>query len=289
MKRYTTRTTLMTAALLALVALQAHAQAAPQLELPRVSPAASLIQTIATTELSVKYSRPGVKERVIWGDLVPYDKVWRTGANEATTFKTSGDVMIGGQKLPAGTYALFTVPGKDKWTVVFNTQAEQWGSADHDSSKDLLKVEVKPEAAPHEEWMQFAFENLGNKGGDLVLRWEKLSVAIPIEVDIDPILASVRSAMAEAKKDDWRTPYRAAGFCLDYAVATDEGRAWAEQSTKAQENYFNLSLLARYVAAAGDTKQAIALGEKAVALGKKAEQPVETSATERLLAQWKGN
>jgi hypothetical protein len=285
----------MTAALLALVALQAQAQgqgqaqAQPQLELPRVSPAASLTQTIATTELSVNYSRPGVKQRVIWGDLVPYDKVWRTGANEATTFKTSGDVMIGGQKLPAGTYALFTVPGKDKWTVVFNTQAEQWGSADHDESKDLLKVEVKPEAAPHEEWMRFTFENLGNKGGDLVLRWERLSVAIPIEVDIAPILASVKSAMAEAKKDDWRMPYRAAGFCLDYDVATDEGQAWAEQSTRVQENYYNLSLLARYMAAAGDTKKAVTLGEKAVELGKKAEQPVETTATERLVAQWKAN
>jgi hypothetical protein len=239
--------------------------------------------------MTVSYSRPGVKERVIWGDLVPYDKVWRTGANEATTFKTSGDVTIGGQKLPAGTYALFTVPGKDTWEVVFNTQAEQWGSGDHDQSKDVLKLSVKPEAAPHREWMLFTFENLGNQSGELVFGWEKLAVRIPIEVDIAPILAEVKSALAEAKDDDWRTPYRAAGFCLDYGVATDDGMKWAEQSTKVEQNYFNLSLLARYQAESGKTKDAIATAEKAVELGQKAERPVETTPTERLIAQWKGN
>jgi len=278
------RTTLLAASLLTLAALPARAQ----LELPRVSPAATVTQTIATTDFTVKYSRPGVKGRVIWDDLVPYDKVWRTGANEATTFKTSGNVTIGGQTLPAGTYALFTVPGRDTWTVGFNTQAEQWGAFDHDSTKDALKIQVKPTEAPFEEWMRFSFENLGNKSGDLVLRWEKLAVAIPIQVDVTPILENVRSAMTDVKKDDWRTPYRAASFCIDYDMATDEGVKWAEQSTQVEENYFNTSLLARYRAAAGKTKQAIALAEKAIELGRKAERPVETIATERLLAEWKG-
>lgn len=285
MKRDTILTTLLSAALLAACAQPALAQ----LELPRVSPAATVTQTIATTEMTVNYSRPGVKGRVIWGDLVPYDQVWRTGANEATTFKTSGDVMIGGEKLPAGTYALFTVPGKDTWQVVFNTQAEQWGSGDHDASKDVLKLSVTPEAAPHREWMLFTFENLGNTSGDLVLSWEKLAVKIPIEVDIAPILESVKSAMAEAKEDDWRMPYRAAGFCLDYGVSTDEGMKWAETSTKIEPNYYNMSLLARYQAETGKKKEAIETAEKAVALGQKAERPVETTATERLIAQWKGN
>lgn len=284
MKLQTILTTVLSAALLV-----GAAPAMAQLELPRVSPAATVTQTIATTEITVNYSRPGTKGRVIWGDLVPFDKVWRTGANEATTLKTSGDVMIGGQKLPAGTYALFTVPGKDTWSVVFNTQAEQWGSGDHDQTKDVLKLSVQPQAAPHQEWMQFSFENLGIKGGDLVLRWEKLAVSIPIEVDIAPILTSVKSAMAEAKSDDWRMPYRAASFCLDYGIATDEGRKWAEQSTKVEENYFNMSLLARYQAEAGSKQDAIATAEKAIALGQKAAQPVETTPTERLIAQWKGN
>lgn len=286
MKRHTILTSLTSAILLAAVAQPALAQ---QLQLPRVSPAATVTQTIATTEMTVNYSRPGVKERVIWGDLVPYDTVWRTGANEATTFKTSGDVMVGGQKLPAGTYALFTVPGRDTWKVVFNTQAEQWGSGDHDPERDVLELTVTPESAPHQEWMLFTFENLGNLSGDLVLSWEQLAVKIPIEVDIDPIVQNVKNAMAEAKEDDWRTPFRAAGFLLDYGVSTDDGMKWAEQSTKVEQNYYNMSLLARYQAEAGKKKDAIQTAEKAVALGQKAEQPVETTATERLIAQWKGN
>jgi hypothetical protein len=252
-----------------------------------VSPSATVTQTIATTDFTVKYSRPGVKDRVIWGELVPYDQVWRTGANEATTITTSAPVQIGEQTLEAGTYALFTVPSRDSWLVVFNSQAEQWGGFDHDESKDVLKINIKPTTAPHEEWMRFSFENLSNLGGDLVLRWEKLSVAIPLKVDASPILEDVRAAMAEAKKDDWRTPYRAASFCMDYGVNTDEAADWAQQSVKVEENYFNVSLLARYKAAAGQTKQAVSLGEKAIALGKKAERPVETAATQRLVAQWK--
>lgn len=275
-------------ALLAVASLLTPRAASAQLELPRVSPAASVTQTIATTDFTVKYSRPGVKGRAIWGDLVPYDQVWRTGANEATTFETSGPVEIGGQSLPAGKYALFTIPGRDTWTVVFNTQADQWGGYDHDTSKDVLKLTVTPATAPHQEWMQFSFENLSNLGGDLVLAWEKLSVSIPLAVSPDPILADVRKAMAEVKKDDWRTPYRAASFCIDYGVNTDEAAKWAEQSVNVEENYFNVSLLARYRASAGQTEQAVALGEKAIALGKKAEQPVETAATERLVAEWKG-
>jgi hypothetical protein len=273
----------MLCALAAVAAVPARAE----LVLPRVSPSATVSQTLATTDLIVKYSRPGVKGRAIWGDLVPYGKVWRTGANEATTIKTSGEVTVGGQKLPAGTYALFTVPGEDSWTVVFNTQAEQWGGFEHDTTKDVLKLEVKPAAAEHEEWMRFTFENLSNLGGDLVLRWEKLAVAIPIAVDAAPILADARKAMAEAKKEDWRTPYRAASFCMDYDVNKTEAAGWAENSVKVEENYFNLSLLAKFKAASGQAKQAVALGEKAIELGKKAAQPVETTATERLVAQWK--
>ncbi len=277
------RRTLLAGMLLALCALPAHAD----LVLPRVSPSAFVAQTIATTRLEVSYNRPGVKGRVIWGDLVPYDTIWRTGANEATTFETDHDVTVGGEPLAAGKYALFTIPGRDAWTVVFNSQADQWGAFDHDTTKDVVKIRVKPESAAHEEWMRFSFENLTNRSGDLVLRWEELAVPIHIEAGIDSILLDVKAAMADVKKDDWRTPYRAAGFCLDYEVNTEEGRAWAEQSTKAQENYYNLSLLARYMAAAGNTKQAIKLGEKAIETGRKADPPTITLPTERLVEQWK--
>jgi len=102
--------------------------AAQPLRLPRPSPNATLTQTVGVTDIVIKYSRPGVKGRQIWGGLVPYDAIWRTGANEATTINFSDDVLINGQKLPKGTYAFFTIPGKDSWSLVFNSQAEQWGA-----------------------------------------------------------------------------------------------------------------------------------------------------------------
>src|SRR5437763_15334692 len=115
-------------ALAILVAVPLAAQPAPQLRTPRPSPKASVMQTIGLTDITITYSRPGVKGRQIFGGLVPYGKVWRTGANAATQFVVSGDVTIEGQKLPAGSYSMHTIPGPDSWTLVFNTDANQWGS-----------------------------------------------------------------------------------------------------------------------------------------------------------------
>src|SRR5205085_4953821 len=126
------------------------------------------------TDVTITYSRPGVKGRVIWGELVPYDKVWRTGANEATTIAFSEDVKINGQALPAGTYSLHTIPGKDMWTIIFNKQAEQWGSFKYDQSKDALRVQVKPQDGPMQEWMMFSFPNVNANSATVELAWEKL-------------------------------------------------------------------------------------------------------------------
>lgn len=152
-------------------------------ERPRASPNASVSQTIGVTEVTISYGRPGVKERKIWGELVPYGKIWRTGANEATTISFHKDVLIEGQKLPAGTYALFTIPTENAWTIVFNKNPEQWGSDDYDPQKDALRIKVKPQPAAHKEWMSFSFKNLtaDPSSATAVLRWEKLAVPFKIQ------------------------------------------------------------------------------------------------------------
>lgn len=147
----------------------------------RVSPNASVSQTIGVTEVTVSYGRPGVKGRTIWGELVPYGEVWRTGANEATTISFSKDVTIEGEPLPAGTYALFTIPKEGEWTIVFSKNAQQWGAFDYDAKQDALRVKVKPQPASPQEWMSFSFEDLSANGAAAVLRWEKLAVPFKIE------------------------------------------------------------------------------------------------------------
>jgi hypothetical protein len=261
---------------------------------PRISPNATITQTLGATDLKVTYSRPGVRGRTIWGDVVPYGKPWRTGANDATTFTCSTEIRVNGQKLPAGTYSFFTIPGPSDWTIVFNKQKDLWGAFSYDSTQDQLRVKATPQASEPHEWMEFAFEDLtpdalpkSPGSGKLVLRWEKLAVPVTIETDMNNlVLASAHDEMSKLKSDDWRTPMRAAQFCLDNDVNADEGWQWAQKSVTIQENYQNLSLVARWHAKAGRTKDAIAAGQKAVKIGKASKDKVDTSATEKLVADW---
>lgn len=148
---------------------------------PRTSPNAAVSQTIGTTEVRLTYGRPQVNGRTIFGELVPYDEVWRTGANEATTFSVSSDVTIEGEPLSAGTYSLYTIPGPETWTIIFNNVANQWGTS-YDQSEDALRVEVTPESASSREMMTFLFEDVTNTSGTCVLHWADVRVPFEIEV-----------------------------------------------------------------------------------------------------------
>lgn len=150
-------------------------------EEPRVSPNAAVSQTIGTTVVRITYGRPQVKGREIYGGLVPYDEVWRTGANEATTFSVSSDVTIEGEPLSEGTYSLYTIPGQDSWTLIFNNVANQWGT-EYDEGEDALRVEVTPESAPHREMQTFLFENVTDTEGTCVLHWAEVRVPFEIQV-----------------------------------------------------------------------------------------------------------
>lgn len=237
---------------------------AQQIRAPRPSPSATLTQAIGITDMTIKYSRPGVKGRTIWGDLVPYDKVWRTGANEATTISFSDDVTINGQKLPKGTYSLHTQPGRDQWTIIFNSVADQWGSYSYDPAKDVVKVTAKPEPADHREWLTFEVPEMTTDTAKVVIRWEK--IAVPFTVDTNST-ARTMTQFRNAMNPDWRTPYMAANFAFENkGAATDaEMSAWIEQSLKANQNIANLYLRARMAERAGNKAEAIRYGEMAIA------------------------
>jgi Protein of unknown function (DUF2911) len=270
--------------------------ASAELVTPRVSPKVTLTQTLGVTDITLVYSRPGVRGRRVWGELVPWDKPWRTGANEATTFTCSTELTVNGQKLPAGTYGFFTIPNADEWTVVFSKQKDLWGTNDYDPAQDQLRVKAKPMAAEYREWMELGFEDLtpavvpqSPSAGKLVLRWEKVAVPVTIETDMTSmVLAAARDEMAKRKADDWRTPFRAASFVFDNEVAASmtDARAWLATSVKTQENFQNLSLLARMQAKEGKKKDALATAAKAVKIGKASKEPVDTAATEKLIAEW---
>ena len=159
----------------------------------RASLPASVSQTIGVdTVITFDYSRPGVKERTIWGELVPYgltpgnkyseDKPfpWRAGANEKTTIVVSSDVLVDGKPLPAGKYSIHMIPSEKDWIVIFNKVSEGWGSYDYDEAEDALRVTVTPVAAPFEEWMRFGFDDLAGTSAVAFLQWEKLKVPFTI-------------------------------------------------------------------------------------------------------------
>lgn len=131
--------------------------------------------TIDGVEVSLDYGRPNVNGRTIWGELVPYDEVWRTGADEATTITFSGDVTVQGKPLAAGTYSLFTIPAEGEWTIIFNKTAKQWGAYDYDSAQDVLRVTATPKAGDATEALEFTLD-----GSDVVLHWDKLAVPFTV-------------------------------------------------------------------------------------------------------------
>jgi hypothetical protein len=297
-------------ALLACVCVAAGAQ----VRLPRPSQKASVMQTLGVTDVTITYSRPGVKGRKIWGDppagapagtatlddararpadavIVPYGRLWRTGANEATTFTVTDDVLVNGQPLKAGTYSLHTIPGRDEWTIIFNSDPGQWGSFQYDEKKDVLRVKARPETtADSQEWLAFQIEPTAENAARVNLRWERLRVPFTVEVKDVPALTltKARAAVASAKPDDWQTPLQAANYLLNSKGDLAQALAWAEQSIKARENFNNLNLKARILAAQGKTADAVAAGEKALQVGRAANANAQALANfEKTLGEWK--
>jgi len=284
-------------------------------DLPRPSQKASVMQRIGVTDVTITYSRPGVKGRKIWGDplpeqadvkgeatlddqekrpanaaIAPYGHVWRTGANEATQFVVSDDVLINGQKLAAGSYSLHTIPGKDEWTIVFNGTANQWGSFDYDPAKDTLRVKAKPQwMNDNQEWLEYTFNPVTDDSAQVNIRWEKISVPFTVKVpDVAATtLAHLKKAVDTAKADDWRTPLRAANYLLNNENPADDaqGMAWLDQSIKVKETFQNLASKSNALYKAGKKEEAIALGEQAVQKGKA--DKVDTAAFEKRLASMK--
>ena len=146
----------------------------------RPSPNARVGQTIGTTDVLITYGRPGDKGRQVFGELEPYGNVWRAGANEATVIAFSDDVLIEGQPLAAGSYALFAIPGETEWTLIFNRQAEQWGAFDHDEAQDALRVTVTPEEGAAQEWLAYTFDDLTDTSATAVLHWSTTRVPFTI-------------------------------------------------------------------------------------------------------------
>ena len=255
------------------------------LELPRPSPFAKVVQTVGLTDITVDYSSPGVKGRKIWGVVVPYDQMWRAGANNATKLTFSRDVTFAGKPVPAGSYAFFVIPTKGAWTVILNKKAEQNGvGRDYKEADDLLRVQVTPKAAPFRERLAYLVTDFNDDKASLDLEWDKLRLAIPITVQTSAqALANINNAI----DNTWRTYANAARYMLENKKDYDAGMKYIDQSLALKEDWFNVWIKAQLQAAKGDLKDARVTGEHAYDLGKKSPMFFLEGEIKKTLEDWK--
>lgn len=242
-------------------------------QFPRVSPNAAVSQTIGVTDVRITYGRPSVRGRTIFGDLVPYGEVWRAGANEATTIHFEHNVQVEGQALQAGTYGLFTIPGEDQWTIIFNRTENQWGAYNYNASNDALRVEVPAEQTSRSwEMMTFVFENVAASEGQAVLYWANTKVPFTIGVDTPSILRAAGNNAARTSAN-WQGPFQYAAYALQNEVMMEDALTWINQSIAMTETYQNLAVKARLLGAMGDYDDAVTFGQRAIAEGEAMAEP----------------
>jgi len=180
-----------------------------QLELPRPSPSSKVTQTVGLTDISVEYSSPAVRGRVIWGRVVPYGELWRAGANAATKVTFSKDVSLGASAIPAGSYSLFVIPNKEgAWTVILNKDFNQAGTDSYKRELDLLRVEIRPETILSRERLAYLIIDFANDAATLALEWEKVRLSIPLKIDTDKQV----TANLKSMEDNAWSPYNSAAY-----------------------------------------------------------------------------
>ncbi len=259
-------------------------------EMPAPSPAATNMQRVGLTDVEITYSRPSLKGRTIFGELVPFGEVWRTGANASTKIKFSTEVMIGETKIPAGTYSFYAIPTESKWTLILNSNLTLWGSDGYQASEDVVRLDVEPmDLGFKMESMTINIQNLTEKGAIIALAWENVVVAMPFSVESEK---QVAKNMEKALNDAYRANRNAAEY---YADKGDFEKAMKHIDMAIEMNntsWYTQFIKAEILAKSGDLKKAIKQGEMAIGMGdayyEKVGRPFTYKAgLEEAIAEWK--
>ncbi|MCF8246399.1 MAG: DUF2911 domain-containing protein [Saprospiraceae bacterium] len=240
--------------------------ATAQIKTPAPSPGAKIIQTVGLTDITVEYSRPSMKGRTIFGGLVPYGEMWRTGANKNTMVTFSAPVNIAGKDLKAGTYALFTVPGQTEWEIIFYTDTENWGTPEKwDAAKEAVRFKAKAEKIDFGiESFMIDLGDLTNDGCVVGIGWEKTWVSFPIKLTTDEVVAaSIKKTMAGPSADDY---YSAGRYYFESGKDLKQAYEWLHKSNEMDTKFWKLRQESLVLAAMGKHKEAIATAEKSKAM-----------------------
>ncbi len=260
-----------------------------QIKTPAPSPLATASQKFGLAKVDVAYSRPAVKGRKIFGNLVPYGKVWRTGANQITTITFDKDVMVNGKKLAAGSYGWYTFPNASEWTIALNSDDKQWGAYAYDEKKDVMRFKVKAEKLPKTvENMTIAVETVSENKVNIVLSWDKTAVRFAAEHDPhEQIMADIKTATAKAdcSNDDLMT---AADYYLQKGLDLKQAKVWMDKVVDKDPQYWTYQLRAEIAAKLGQCEAAAQDAKQAKERAEKENDPAYVKKAEAVLAQCKG-
>jgi hypothetical protein len=250
-----------------LVAALCSAQST-QMNLPLQSQAAQITQTIGITDITIKYHRPLVNGRKVWGGLVPYGQVWRAGANINTTITFPNDVMIEGKSLPAGTYGLHMIPTEGDWTVIFSKMHTAWGSFSYKEGEDALRVTVKPQATEFHNALAYDFDQLQPDSAVVVMSWDKVAVPFKVSVDVNKVVeASLNNQLRGLSQYTWDGWDDAATYLVDSKYDLDEALKWENNSIGNEDRFENEMTKSKILKALGKNTEAEQAKDKALALG----------------------
>ncbi len=238
-----------------------------QMELPQPSPKAQVMQRVGLTDIAIEYSSPGVKGRAIFGGLVPYGKLWRAGANKATSIEFSKDVSINGQEVKAGKYSFFAIPNESEWTVILNSETELWGTGGYDESKNIVAFNVTPEKLdPLVERLRYLITDFDNEKAIIALEWADTRVSFPVQVHtMEQAYASIKKTL----EPSWRAYANAARFAFEQANDMENAMKWINQSLEVKSEWFNNWLKAQILAETGNYSEALKYAKTAKELGDK--------------------
>lgn len=272
-----------------IVCLLAFVMAADaQLKTPAPSSTQTIKQDFGLGSIELAYSRPGMKGRKIFGDLVPFGKVWRTGANGATTLTFADEVTIGGQKIPAGKYGLLTIPNKSAWTIIITKQLDVTSPAAYKQENDVVRVQAKPMLVKDKaESFTMQFENVKSTSIELHMMWDQTDVALPITTDIDArVMAQIDEAM---KNENAKTPYFAAAlYYLENGKDLNKALTWFNKATEQNpKGFFIYYQKANCQAKLGKKQEAIESANKSIELAKEAKNDDYVALNQKLLSTLK--
>ncbi len=275
---------IMTIAFLSAVGITLHAQV---IRTPRPSPTSTVTQSVGLTDITITYSRPGVKDRVIMGDLVPYGKIWRTGANMATKIDFSDSVSVEGHPLKAGTYALFTIPGKDEWTIIFNSNYNQDGAFNYKESEDVLRFNVKPRHLSEKvETFRIDINNIRNSTATIDLAWENTLVSFKVDVGTDAkVMAEIKRAMTPSAEAGKYTT--AANYYYSQGLDMNQALEWVNKAVQiTPDNYRSLYLKSNIQGKMGNYKDALATAQQSLNLATKDNNDEYINFNKKNIAEW---